>query len=149
MSGWNLQKIKQMLSNTLRLNFAIWKLFTFFIHVIMQKVVGNNKKKCAKNKCVRFNEIILLMTIKMRMKMKNKSHRYDINRPRPRHEHKYTKYKICLVIMMVICIKQHLRNISSSIHTTVKQYWGWVEESVAYKKSVYCHKKGICYPCNN
>ena len=50
------------------------------------------------------NEVI------MRLKMKNRSHRYDINRPGPRHGHKYTKYKMCLCIMMVICIKQHLRS---------------------------------------
>ena len=41
----------------------------------------------------------------------NRSSRYDINRPRRRHGHIYTKYKICLDIMMVICIKQHLSNI--------------------------------------
>ena len=39
--------------------------------------------------------------------------------------------------MMVICIKQHLNNIWGSIHEKVKQYWGWVEKSIAYKKSVY------------
>ena len=41
----------------------------------------------------------------MRLKMKNRSSRYDINRPRCSHGHKYTKYKICLDIMMVTCIK--------------------------------------------
>ena len=51
------------------------------------------------------------MTMKMRLKMKNRSRRYDINRPRRRHGHKYTKYKMCLDIMMVICIKQHLSKI--------------------------------------
>ena len=51
------------------------------------------------------------MTVKMRLKMKHRSHKYDINRTRPRHGHKYTKYKMCLSIMMVICIKQHLGNI--------------------------------------
>ena len=51
------------------------------------------------------------MTMKMRLKMKNRSSRYDINRPRRRHGHKYTKYKTCLDIMMVICIKQQLSNI--------------------------------------
>ena len=51
------------------------------------------------------------MPMKMRLKMKNRSSRYDINRPRLRHGDKYTKYKICLDIMMVICIKQHLSNI--------------------------------------
>ena len=38
-----------------------------------------------------------------------------------RHGHKYTKHKLCLSIMMGICIKQHLSNISSSIHGKVKQ----------------------------
>ena len=52
----------------------------------------------------------------------------------PRHGHKYTKYKICLSKIMVTCIKQHLSNIWSSIHEKVKQHWGWVEKSVAYKK---------------
>ena len=51
------------------------------------------------------------MTMKMRLKIKNRSCRYNINRPRSRHGHKYTKYKMCLDIMMVICIKQHLSNI--------------------------------------
>ena len=31
------KEINLKLSNTLRLNFAIWKLFTFFTHVIVQK----------------------------------------------------------------------------------------------------------------
>ena len=43
------------------------------------------------------------------LKIKNGSQRYHINWPRPRHGHKHTKYKMCLSIMMVICItpKQH------------------------------------------
>ena len=49
--------------------------------------------------------------MKMRLKMENRSHRYDKNRPRCRHGHKYTKYKMCLSIMMVTSIKQHLNNI--------------------------------------
>ena len=39
--------------------------------------------------------------------------------------------------MMLICIKQHLSNIWRSIYEKVKQRWGWVEKSVADKKSVY------------
>ena len=54
--------------------------------------------------------------------MKNRSHRYDITRPRPRHGPKYTIYKMCLGLMMAICIKQHLSNISSSIHEKRKQH---------------------------
>ena len=51
------------------------------------------------------------MRLKIRLEMQNRSSRYDINGPRHRHGHKYTKNKICLDIMMVICIKQHLSNI--------------------------------------
>ena len=62
------------------------------------------------------------MKMKMRLKMKNRLHRYDINRPSLRYGHKNTKYKMFLSIMMVICIKQHLSSIRSSIHEKVKQH---------------------------
>ena len=42
---------------------------------------------------------------------------------------------MCLIIMMVICIKQHLNNIWSSIHEKVKQHWGVVEKSVTLSKT--------------
>ena len=60
----------------------------------------------------------------MRLKTKNRSPIYDINGPRLRYGHKYTKYKNTKnikCIMMVICIKQHLNNIWSSIHGKAKQ----------------------------
>ena len=50
------------------------------------------------------------MAMKTRLKIKNKSQRYDINRSKPRNVSKYTKYKMCLSIMVVICIKVHLSN---------------------------------------
>ena len=34
--------------------------------------------------------------------MKNRSHGYDTNGTRPKHGHKYSKFKMCLIIMMVI-----------------------------------------------
>ena len=68
------------------------------------------------------------MTMKLRLKMKNRSQRYDINRPSPRYGHKYTKCKMCLSIMMVLCIKQHQSNIWSLIYEKVKQHWCWVEK---------------------
>ena len=91
-------------------------------------------KKWTKSKWVRFNYTIWLMTMKMRLKTKNRSQKYDINWPRLRHGHEHTKYKMCLSIMMVICIKQHLRNIWSQIHEKVK---ATLEKHVAYQKSVY------------
>ena len=69
--------------------------------------------------------------------MKNRSHRYVINRPTPKHGHRYTKYKMCLIIMMVIDIKQHLRNIWSSIQEKLSNTEAELKKSVAYKKSVY------------
>ena len=86
----------------------------------------SKEKQKNKNSCI--HEIIQLIIIKMKMKMKNRSHRYDINRSRSRHGHKYSKYKKCLSVMMLICIKQHLSNIWNSIHENVKQHWGWVEK---------------------
>ena len=47
----------------------------------------------------------------MKIKKKNRSYRYDIDRPRSRHGQKYSKYKTCLSMTMIICIKQHLSNI--------------------------------------
>ena len=42
--------------------------------------------------------------------------------------------------MMVICIKQHLRNIWSSVHEKINQHWGWVEKKCALimKKACIC-----------
>ena len=50
-----------------------------------------------------------------------RSQRYSMNRPRSVHEHKYSKYKKCLSIMMLLCIKQHLNNIWNSVHEKVRQ----------------------------
>ena len=54
--------------------------------------------------------------------MKKRSHRCDINRPRPRHGLKYTEYKMHHTTRMVICIRKHLRNISSSTQEKVKHH---------------------------
>ena len=74
-------------------------------------MIGHILKHKQNNKYVCIHEIIRLIIMKMKMKIKNGSHRYDINRPRSRHEHKYSKYKKCLNIMMLLCIKQYLSNI--------------------------------------
>ena len=94
-----------MLSNTLRLNFCYLKI----IHILYPKIIGHILGNQQKKKCICIYGIIRLI-MKMKMKMKNGSHRYDTNRPRSRHGHKYSKYKKSLTIMMLTCIKQHLRN---------------------------------------
>ena len=60
--------------------------------------------------------------MKMRLKIKNRSQRYNINRTRSRNGHNYAKYKMCLSIMMIVHMKQHLSNILSSIYEKVKQH---------------------------
>ena len=62
------------------------------------------------------------MSVKIKMEINNRSHRKDINRSTSRHRHKYSKYKKCFGMMMLICIKQHLSNIS--IREKVKQHSG-------------------------
>ena len=64
------------LSNTSRLNFAIWK-YSLSSSTLSAK---RYSKKCDKKKCVCFDEVIWLMTEKMRLQMRNKSYRCDINR---------------------------------------------------------------------
>ena len=51
------------------------------------------------------------MIMKIRLKMKNRSQRYDINLPRTRHGHKYTKCEMCLSIVIITYIKQHVSKI--------------------------------------
>ena len=45
------------------------------------------------------------------MKKKNRSHKHNANRPKFKHGHKYSKYKKCLSMIMLVCIKQHLSKI--------------------------------------
>ena len=101
----NWQKIKQTLSDTLRLNFCYMKIFHILHLRYHPKIVGHILKNTPKNKCFCIHGIIRLIIIKMQMKMKNISHRYDINRPRSRHGHKYNKYKNYLSIMMLYVIR--------------------------------------------
>ena len=137
MPGWNWQKIKQMLSNTPRLNFCYLKIIHILHHRYDPKIMGHILKNKEKNKLVcSIHEIIRLIVMKMKMKMKTRLRIYDINlvtrknRPRSRHGHEYSKYKKFLSMIMLICIKQHLSIIWSSIHKTVKQHWGSVEKKL-------------------
>ena len=40
-------------------------------------------------------------------------------------------------MMMLICVKQRLSKVWSSIHEQDKQHWGRVEKALLVKKSVY------------
>ena len=123
-----------MLSNTLRLNFCCLKIIHILHPRIYRKIIGHILKYKQNNKCICIHETIRLIIIKMKMKMKNRSHRYGINRHRPRHGHKYSKYKKCLSMMMLICIKQHLSHIWGSFMKTLSNTDAAWKKSVAYKK---------------
>ena len=105
----------------------IHRLHPFFIR---KTFINNTRLKLAKNQAKAsqhpeaellsfenyfdylINDIISLIIMKIKMKMEYRSYRYDINRSKSRHGIKYTKYKKCLSMIMLICIKQHLSNIS-------------------------------------
>ena len=72
-------------------------------------------------RCVCIHEIIQLIITNMKMKMKNISHRYDVHRSRSSKKHKYSKYKKCLTIMMLICIKQDLSNMKKLSNTEAEK----------------------------
>ena len=67
--------------------------------------------------------------------MKNISERYYINRPRPRHGH-----------IMVICIKQHLSNILSSILEKISNNETDLKKNVAYEKKSCTPSKHVFFP---
>ena len=94
---------------------------------LLSKNKRRYSKKCIKNKYVYLNKVVWLMI--------QPETRYNMKRPRSRHGHKYTKYKMSLSIMLVVCIKQHLGNIWSSMHEKVKQHWRWAKKSFVSKKA--------------
>ena len=69
------------------------------------------------------------------MKIKNRSYRYGINRPKSAHGHKYSICKKCLIMTILICIKQHLSNTWTSIHERLNNTDAKLKKSVAYKKN--------------
>ena len=96
-------------------------LFENYWHFSSMLLTKSNRaysKNKQKHKCACIHGIILLILMKMKTKMKNGSHRYDLNRPKL----KYSKYKKCLNMMLLICMKQHLNNIWISVHEKVKQH---------------------------
>ena len=107
----------------------VFESYSHSLYTLSSKNNRTSLKKQAKEQVGLLNEIIRLIIMKMKKKKKNRSHRYDINRPRSRLGHKYSKYKTSLIMVMHICIKQHLSNIWNSIHQKVKQHWCWVEKN--------------------
>ena len=126
-----------MVSNTLRLKFWHPKIIGILHPLYHLKIKGHILKNKQKNKHVFIHEIMQLIIMKMKTKMRIDSGEYGINRPRCRNGHKYSIYMKRISMMMLICIKQHLSSISSSVYDNVKQHRGWVEKKrCLYKKHV-------------
>ena len=126
-----------MLSNTLRLNSCYLKIIHILHSRYHSKIIGQILKSKQKKKCVCVHEIIRLIIMKMKMKMKNGSRRDDINTARCRRGRRYSKYKKCLIIMMLICTKQHLSNFFRSFMKRLSN------NEAAMKKSAACKKASI------
>ena len=92
------KKIKQMLSNTLRLNFRYLKIIHILHLHYHPKIIGRTLKNKQKSQSACILEIMQsIIKMEMKMKMKNRSLRYDINRPRSRHGHKWVCFFINLM----------------------------------------------------
>ena len=99
------KKIKQMLSNTLRLNFWHLKIIGILHPRYHLTITGHILKNKQKNKHLCIYEIMQLIIMKMKTIMKIDSRKYGINRTRCKHRHKYSKYMKRLSMMMLVCIK--------------------------------------------
>ena len=64
------------------------------------------------------------------------------------HRQEYSKYRKCLSMTMLVCIKQHLRNTWSSIREQVKQHWSWVKKKRRLRKRACMWKMNECFPQN-
>ena len=72
--GWNWFKIKQMLTNTLRLNFCYLKIIHILHPHYPPKIIGHILTNKQNNKCFCIYEIIRWTKMKMKMKMKKRGY---------------------------------------------------------------------------
>ena len=73
----------------------------------------------------------------IRLKKRSRSHKHDINRPRSRRGHKCTKDKMCLNIIVVICINITQATFEAQSMKKLSNTEAELEKSVAYKKSMW------------
>ena len=114
-----------MLKYHLEAKLLLFENYSHSSSTLPSEIIRHILKCKQKNNCVRVHKIMRLIIMKMKMKIKNRSHRYDINRPRSRYGHKYSRYKKCVSMMMLICIKHHLSKTEAEM-----------KKIVAYKKSI-------------
>ena len=64
----------------------------------------------------------------MKMTMKDISHRYNINDLSLDMDANIVNINKCFSMMILLCTKQHLSKVWSSIHEKVKKHWARVEK---------------------
>ena len=75
MPGWNWQKVKANAKQHTETELLLFKNYLFFSSRLSTKNSRRHSKKWTKNKCISFNEGILIMSMKIRPKMKGRSQR--------------------------------------------------------------------------
>ena len=71
--------------------------------------------------------MVWLFLMKMRLKMKIRSHGYDIKKNLGVDMNaNIPNIKYDLAMLMIVCTKQHITNIWSSVCERGKLHWGWV-----------------------
>ena len=122
-----------MLSSILRLISCYLKIIYLLHSRYHPKTIGHVLKNKQKHKFVCYT----INHNENEDKNEKRLHRYDITRPKTTHGHKCENINSVSVIWCLYVLGKHLSNIWSSVNKNIKQHWGWVEESVACKKSVY------------
>ena len=104
MPGWNWQKINQMLSNTLRLNFCYLKVINTLHSHYHPKIIGHILKNMQKNKCLYWWNYMINHNENEDGK-ESRQYWYNKNKSWSRNGGKYSICKKCLSMLMLICIK--------------------------------------------
>ena len=128
--------MKQMLNNTLRLNWCYLKI----IHILHPRHHPKIIWHILKNKQASlYSWDYAISHNENEDENEKRSHIYSINRRKSRHRHKYSKCKKCPIMMMLISIKQHLSNIEAHFIKTFSNTEAQLKKKKALpiKKSVY------------
>ena len=96
-------RVKQILSNTLRLNFWYLKIIRILHPRYHPKIIGHILKNSQKNKYVCIHETMRLIIMKIKIKMKNRSHRYDISNLGLGKDKIIVNIKCLSMVMLYMC----------------------------------------------
>ena len=115
------------------MNFLLFENYWHFSSTLSTKSNGTYSKIKQKNKCDCIHWIKAINLNENEDGNEKLMTQYDINRPKPR----YSKYKKCLNMMLLVCIKQHLSNLKqNSWKSEVTLRVGW-KKALLIKKACF------------